>query len=80
MRFAKNINENNEIIALLTYEQENPLIFSEKDSKYWSEIDETTYLLLKKELDKRNEEIFQDQIRLVEMIMEEEIGSDIIKE
>ena len=31
-------------------------------------------------LDKKNEEIFQDQIRLVEMIMGEEIGSDIIKE
>lgn len=80
MRYAKNINENNEIISLITYNHDNPLNFSEEQKKYWIEIDENTYEILKAELDIKNAAFLQEQAALAEMNLDEEIGSDIILE
>lgn len=80
MRYAKNINENNEIISLITYNHDNPLNFSEEQKKYWIEIDENTYEILKAELDIKNAAFLQEQAALAEMNLDEEIGSDIVSE
>lgn len=80
MKYAKNINENNEIISLITYNHDNPLKFSEEQKKYWIEIDEDNYKILKAELDAKNAAYLQEQAALVEMNLDEEIGSDIISE
>lgn len=80
MRFVKNINENGEIISLITYNHDNPLNFSEEQKRYWIEIDENTYEILKAELDMKNATFLQEQAALVEMNLDEEIGSDIISE
>lgn len=80
MRFVKNINENGEIISLITYNHDNPLNFSEEQKRYWIEIDENNYKILKAELDIKNAAFLQEQAALVEMNLDEEIGSDIISE
>ena len=78
MKYVKNINENNEIISLIAYNQEYPLVFSDEQKKYWIEVDEATYVILKAELDAKNEAYLQEQAALAEMNLDEEIGSDII--
>lgn len=80
MRYVKNINENREVISLITYNQEKPLNFSDEQKKYWIEIDENNYKILKTELDIKNAAFLQEQAALAEMNLEEEIGSDIISE
>lgn len=80
MKFAKNINDNGEIMSLVTYNQDKPLIFSEEQKKYWIEIDENTYTVLKTELDAKSAAFLQEQAALAEMNLDEEIGSDIVLE